>query len=81
MPTPAMYTKASTVEGIDADRQDLTLMLQRLVQAASPNPPGNTEAAIAVLGDYLATKGISYTIRSPQARKPEPHCQFSRRQG
>lgn len=44
------------LEAITADSHTHISFLQRLVQAASPNPPGDTRAAAAVIRDYLSSQ-------------------------
>lgn len=65
-----MTIKQDIINSIDAGKHDQLHMLQALVRAASPNPPGETTAAAAVLTDYLSSKGIAYEVISPQRDQP-----------
>lgn len=54
------------LDAIKADTQAHIQFLQRLVQAASPNPPGDTRAAAAVIRGYLSSQhGISTQVIAP----------------
>ncbi|KAH8746214.1 acetylornithine deacetylase/succinyldiaminopimelate desuccinylase-like deacylase [Diaporthe sp. PMI_573] len=54
------------LDAIKADTQAHIHFLQRLVQAASPNPPGDTRAAAAVIRDYLSSEhGIRTQVIAP----------------
>lgn len=44
------------LDAITADTQAHVNFLQRLVQAATPNPPGDTRAAAVVICDYLSSQ-------------------------
>lgn len=51
---------------IKADTEAHIDFLQRLVQAPSPNPPGDTRAAAAVIRDYLSSQhGIQTQVIAP----------------
>lgn len=56
----SMDSKA-LLDAITADTQAHIDFLQRLVQAASPNPPGDTRAAAAVIRDFLS---LQHSIQS-----------------
>ncbi|KAI1057471.1 hypothetical protein LB505_008989 [Fusarium chuoi] len=55
-----MPQKQSFLQAIAADEHNQTNFLQRFVQAASPNPPGDTIKATAVIGEYLSSKNVPY---------------------
>ncbi|KAG5761308.1 hypothetical protein H9Q72_010580 [Fusarium xylarioides] len=55
-----MPQKQSFLQALAADEYNQTSFLQKFVQAASPNPPGNTSQATAVIGEYLSSKNIPY---------------------
>ncbi|RBQ69096.1 hypothetical protein FVER53590_09046 [Fusarium verticillioides] len=57
-----MAEKESLLEALRADEDDQTSFLQKFVQADSPNPPGDTSKAAAVITQYLSTKGIHYEL-------------------
>ncbi|VUC29340.1 unnamed protein product [Clonostachys rosea] len=71
-----MSSKSSLIEAIESDKENQTQLLQRFIQAASPNPPGDTEVAAAVLGEYLSSKNIPYTLVTPQSGKPNVIAEF-----
>jgi succinyl-diaminopimelate desuccinylase len=54
------------LDAIKADSEKHVQFLQRLVQAASPNPPGDTRAAAAMVRDYLDSQhGIQTQVIAP----------------
>ncbi|KAF5697771.1 hypothetical protein FGLOB1_12517 [Fusarium globosum] len=53
-----MSQKQSFLQALAADEHNQTSFLQKFVQAASPNPPGGTIKAAAVIGGYLSSKNI-----------------------
>ena len=55
-------TRRRLLAMIDADREALIELLSRLVRARSPNPPGDTRAAAAVLTDWLDARGVAYRV-------------------
>ena len=55
---------------IDADRERLIGLLSRLVQARSPNPPGDTREAAGVLRGWLDRTGAPYRVVGPDAAMP-----------
>ena len=61
---------------VDAERDALIVLLSRLVKARSPNPPGDTRAAAAVLADWLAARNISYRVVGPDATMPNLLASF-----
>jgi succinyl-diaminopimelate desuccinylase len=65
-----MDAKTLLLQALDADKDAHVLMLQEFVRAASPNPPGSTSAAAAVLTSYLSAKGVPFSIASPQVDQP-----------
>jgi succinyl-diaminopimelate desuccinylase len=68
--TMPLSTKASLLSAIDDDRPRLVAFLQTLIRAPSPNPPGDTTAAAAVVISYLQSHGIhTDTITAPN----KPH--------
>lgn len=67
------------LDAITADTQAHINFLQRLVQAASPNPPGDTRAAAAVIGDYLSSQhNIQSQVIAPGGeRAPNVVAEFA----
>ncbi|BBK42057.1 peptidase [Allostella vacuolata] len=55
---------------IEAERDGIVALLQRLVRARSPNPPGDTLAAAAVVGERLDAEGLPYRIVAPNPVMP-----------
>ncbi|KIW76524.1 hypothetical protein Z517_11270 [Fonsecaea pedrosoi CBS 271.37] len=64
-----MDAKSLLLQTLDADKEAHIRMLQEFVRAPSPNPPGSTAAAAAVLTSYLESQGIPY-----QTLTPQPDC-------
>lgn len=59
------YTKPSKqdlVDRINSDRDSHISLLQKLIQAKSPNPPGDTFEAARVVTNYLLAHGVPYEI-------------------
>lgn len=69
----------SLLEAIKADTEAHVKFLQRLVQAASPNPPGDTLAAAVVIRDYLSSQHNiqSHVIAPGGERMPNVVAEFS----
>ena len=61
---------------VDAERDALIALLSRLVQARSPNPPGDTRVAAAVLADWLAARNVPYRVVGPDATMPNLLASF-----
>lgn len=61
-----MSAESSLLEALESDKESQIRLLQSLVQAASPNPPGNTVEAAEVLRRYLSDRGISSEIVEAQ---------------
>ncbi|KAL7767580.1 hypothetical protein ACKLNR_001881 [Fusarium oxysporum f. sp. zingiberi] len=57
-----MLQKRSLLRALAADEHNQTSFLQKFVQASSPNPPGETSRATAVIGEYLSSKSIPYEL-------------------
>ncbi|KAH7216712.1 hypothetical protein BKA60DRAFT_609596 [Fusarium oxysporum] len=57
-----MLQKRSLLRALAADEHNQTSFLQKFVQASSPNPPGETSRATAVIGEYLSSKNIPYEL-------------------
>lgn len=61
-----MSTKLSVLAALNANKDEQIKLLQSFVQAASPNPPGNTVAAARVLVEYLSDHGIPSEVIEAQ---------------
>ncbi|KAM0083506.1 hypothetical protein ACKRZS_004262 [Fusarium odoratissimum] len=57
-----MLQKRSLLRALAADEHNQTSFLQKFVQAAPPNPPGETSKATAVIGEFLSSKNIPYEL-------------------
>jgi succinyl-diaminopimelate desuccinylase len=62
---------------IDAERDQLVSFLAGFVRTASPNPPGDTRAATAVLADWLAAAGLPARTIAPRAEMPNLVASFA----
>lgn len=63
--------KASDLlQAIESDRDAHISFLQAFVQAPSPNPPGDTRAAVEVIAKHLKAKDITPEIVAPQTHMP-----------
>lgn len=71
-----MDFKKSLLADMEAGKEEQILLLQSFVRASSPNPPGDTAAAAAVLTDYLSSKNIPYELITPQVGKPNVVSEF-----
>ncbi len=65
-----MTSKAELEAWIDRDRDEVIRLLQAFVRAPSPNPPGDTRAAAAVLTGFLDAHGAPYRTVAPVAEWP-----------
>lgn len=61
-----MSPKSLLLEALASTADEQTRLLQSFVQAASPNPPGNTVAAAQVLVKYLSEHGITAEVVEAQ---------------
>jgi succinyl-diaminopimelate desuccinylase len=68
--------KSELLAAIDADRQSHVTFLQEFVRARSPNPPGDTRDAAAVVSSYLAAKGVASMVVAPKAEMPNVVAEF-----
>jgi succinyl-diaminopimelate desuccinylase len=65
-----MSGKEHLLELIERDAQDHIELLQSLIRAASPTPPGDTREAIKVVGRYLDSHGIPNKLIAPKVESP-----------
>ena len=76
-----MNIKEHLLRAIEAGKTDQIQFLQRLIQAASPNPPGDTQAAAAVVADYLHGRNIPYETITADDQKPNIVSEFQGESG
>ncbi|BBK32378.1 succinyl-diaminopimelate desuccinylase [Stella humosa] len=55
---------------IEEERDEIVALLQRLVRARSPNPPGDTLAAAAIVRERLDAEALPYRIIDPNPVMP-----------
>ena len=55
---------------IDADQASIVTFLQEFVRARSPNPPGDTRAAMAHVRAFLDKKGLGYRLYTRDETMP-----------
>ncbi|KAH6659209.1 putative acetylornithine deacetylase [Truncatella angustata] len=72
-----MDLKELMIEALEANRDNHVRMLQAFVRAPSPNPPGDTVTAAAILTDYLTSKRIDYELITPRPGQPNIVSEFS----
>ncbi|OAA65872.1 Peptidase M20 [Niveomyces insectorum RCEF 264] len=71
-----MDPKSLLLQALAADQDSHVRLLQAFVQSPSPNPPGNTDAAAAVLTNYLRQRNIPYDTITPQVGQPNVVSDF-----
>jgi len=57
--------KQAFLDTVEADHAAHIALLQKFIQAPSPNPPGDTADAAGVLSDYLVQQGVPVETISP----------------
>ncbi|MBV8915117.1 MAG: M20/M25/M40 family metallo-hydrolase [Acetobacteraceae bacterium] len=65
-----MSTKPELLSWIERDRDEIVKLLQDFVRAPSPNPPGDTRQAAAVLTNFLDRHGLPWRMVAPVAEWP-----------
>jgi succinyl-diaminopimelate desuccinylase len=58
------------LKAIDNDRDRIVSFLQDFVRARSPNPPGDTRAAMDHVRAFLDSRGLAYTLRTRDETMP-----------
>ena len=66
---PAM-DKSRLISALDNDREHHIAFLQALIQAPSPNPPGDTTLVAKVVTEYLDQQGVVTTTIAPKETLP-----------
>jgi succinyl-diaminopimelate desuccinylase len=67
------------LQWIAEDEQAIAAFVSELTRAKSPNPPGDTQEAAAVVSRLLDQNGIAHEIVAPNALKPNVVATFSGR--
>lgn len=62
--------KKQLLQWIEEDRDVLIAFLSKFIQARSPNPPGDTRAAVAHIRAFLDERGLPYEIIDPRPEFP-----------
>lgn len=62
--------KQTIIDWIDADREAIVAFVQTLVRARSPNPPGDTRAAMAPIRRLLDDAGLDHAIHAVTPETP-----------
>lgn len=65
-----MTSKQALVGLLEADAEQHIRLLQSLIRKPSPNPPGDTRDAMAVVERFLASHNISSEIIAPKSNAP-----------
>jgi succinyl-diaminopimelate desuccinylase len=68
-----MDAKALLLQALDENKEHHVLFLQAFVRAASPNPPGKTVTAAAVITNFLRLKNVPYQVIDPQPHGGQPN--------
>jgi len=68
--------KEQLLAWIEQDRERLVAFLAEFVRVPSPNPPGDTRAAMAFLQAFLDGEGVPYRIVAPQEPMPNLVASF-----
>jgi succinyl-diaminopimelate desuccinylase len=65
-----MSTKKQLLERVEVDKDTIINFLQGLIQAKSPNPPGDTREAASFVAKFLEDRRIQFKTIGPNAEKP-----------
>ncbi|KAJ4293262.1 hypothetical protein N0V90_008544 [Kalmusia sp. IMI 367209] len=71
-----MSIRREIVTELEEHRDSYVIFLQRLIRAASPNPPGDTTKAAKVIEHYLSEQGIDSEIVAPLSHAPNVVADF-----
>lgn len=75
--TMATMDRDSLLNLIDSEKDGHIAFLQAFVQAPSPNPPGDTRQAAAVICEYLRQKNVPVATMAGKAELPNVVSQFT----
>src|SRR5690625_4669145 len=64
------------ISWLDLEQGEIISLFKDLIQAPSPNPPGNTLKAAEVITKFLSEKGLEYRIIDPCAEMPNVVAAF-----
>ncbi|KAF1975409.1 Zn-dependent exopeptidase [Bimuria novae-zelandiae CBS 107.79] len=71
-----MTIRQEIIAELEANRESYVAFLQKLIQAASPNPPGDTTKATTVVREYLSTHGVEAEVVAPLPQAPNVVADF-----
>ena len=72
----AVTEKADLLAAIERDRDEIIEFLRGFIRRKSPNPPGDTRAAAAYIGDLLNAEGIEFRTVAPRQEFPNLIASF-----
>jgi succinyl-diaminopimelate desuccinylase len=61
-----MTLRNQLLDWIEEERDDIIGFFQEFVRAPSPNPPGDTTAAVAHITNFLSARGLDHRLIDPQ---------------
>jgi len=62
--------KRTLLRFIDEDREELIQFFSNFIRAKTPNPPGDTSEAAALISKFLSTKKLPFKVISPHSKMP-----------
>ena len=65
-----MSAKIEILNWIENEKHEIILFLQEFIQAASPNPPGDTRIAASVISKLLEKHKLPFRWVAPQKTMP-----------
>ncbi|MBT1159882.1 ArgE/DapE family deacylase [Aminobacter anthyllidis] len=65
------------LSGLSNRESEMVHFLRRLIQTPTPNPPGNTTAAMNLVLQFLSERGIFYEVVEPNEGMPNLIAEFS----
>ncbi len=73
---PITDEKQTLLDWVERDRDRLIDFFSAFIRAKSPNPPGDTREAAAVIERFLADEGLPYRVIAPQPTMPNIVASF-----